>query len=67
MAFENITEQSSRYHHLEKMTIYDILTSINKEDKAIPSAVEKSIPVMEELIAASTKTTAAADEIMRRR
>ncbi|HEV3249579.1 MAG TPA: N-acetylmuramic acid 6-phosphate etherase, partial [Puia sp.] len=51
MAFENITEQSSPYHHLEKMSIHDVLTSINQEDKGIPSAVEKSIPAMEELIA----------------
>src|ERR1700730_4473847 len=51
MAFENITEQSSPYHHLEKMSIHEVLTSINQEDKGIPSAVEKSIPVMEELIA----------------
>ena len=51
MAFENITEQSSPYHHLEKMSIHEVLTSINQEDKGIPSAVEKSIPAMEELIA----------------
>jgi len=51
MAFENITEQSSPYHHLEKMSIHEVLTSINQEDKGIPSAVEKSIPAMEEMIA----------------
>lgn len=49
MAFEKITEQSSNYRHLEKMTILDLLTFINKEDKIVPTAVEKAIPQIEKL------------------
>src|SRR6266581_4790565 len=54
MAFEKITEQSSPYHHLEKMSIHDILTFINKEDKTVPDAVEKAIPQIENLVAVIT-------------
>ena len=54
MAFEKITEQSSPYHHLEKMSIHDILTYINKEDKTVPDAVEKAIPQIENLVAVIT-------------
>ena len=52
MAFEKITEQSSNYRHLEKMTINEILTFINKEDKTVPCAVEKVIPQIEKLVEA---------------
>ncbi len=45
-----ITEQSSKYRHLEKMTVNEILFSINKEDKTIPDAVEKVIPQIEKLV-----------------
>lgn len=49
MAFEKITEESSRYRHLEKMSVADLLININKEDKTVPSAVEKAIPQIEKL------------------
>lgn len=52
MAFERITEQSSRYRHLEKMTIAEILTHINEEDRTVPDAVAKAIPQIEKLIEA---------------
>ncbi|TAL42144.1 MAG: N-acetylmuramic acid 6-phosphate etherase, partial [Chitinophagaceae bacterium] len=32
MAFEKITEQPSKYRHLDKMTIAEILNGINEED-----------------------------------
>ncbi len=48
--FISITEQSSKYRHLEKMTVNEILFSINKEDKTIPDAVEKVIPQIEKLV-----------------
>ena len=44
MAFEKVTEESSRYHDLEKMSIQEILTLMNQEDKIVPEAVEKAIP-----------------------
>src|SRR5215510_86712 len=50
MAFKKITEQASSYRHLEKMTIMEILTNINKEDQVVPSAVQKAIPQVERLV-----------------
>ena len=38
------TEVSSNYNHLEKMSMKDLLTNINKEDKTVAIAVEKLIP-----------------------
>jgi N-acetylmuramic acid 6-phosphate etherase len=52
MAFEKITEESSRYRHLEKMTINELLVTINKEDQTVPTAVEKAIPNIERLVEA---------------
>jgi N-acetylmuramic acid 6-phosphate etherase len=49
MAFEKITEESSNYRHLEKMTVGEILTNINTEDKTVPDAVEKAVPQIEKL------------------
>lgn len=53
-AFNKVTEQSSHYRHLEKMSIRELLTSINEEDKIVPLAVEKAIPQIEQLVAAIT-------------
>jgi N-acetylmuramic acid 6-phosphate etherase len=49
MALERITEQSSHYRHLEKMTVGELLININKEDQVVPAAVEKAIPQIEKL------------------
>jgi len=49
MSFEKITEEQGNYRHLEKMTIHEILTFINQEDKRVPDAVEKAIPQIEKL------------------
>lgn len=48
--FIRITEQSSNYRHLEKMSTKEILTSINNEDKTVAYAVEKAIPQIEALV-----------------
>lgn len=48
---EKITESPSRYRHLEKMSVREILSSINAEDKTVPLAVEKAIPQIEALLA----------------
>ncbi|MEE6187107.1 N-acetylmuramic acid 6-phosphate etherase [Mycovorax composti] len=45
-----ITEQPSSYDHLEKMSISELLVSMNKEDKKVPLAVEAAIPQIEALI-----------------
>jgi N-acetylmuramic acid 6-phosphate etherase len=52
MAFEKITEQTSRYRHLEKMSVGEILTNINQEDSSVPAAVQKAIPQIEKLVEA---------------
>lgn len=50
--FERITEQPSKYRHLEKMSIGEVLTHINSEDKTISAAVEKCIPQVKRLVGA---------------
>ncbi len=50
MAFERITEKESNYRHLEKMTVTELLTNINKEDATVPAAVAKVIPQIEALV-----------------
>jgi|ERR1039458_3670827 N-acetylmuramic acid 6-phosphate etherase len=44
------TESESKYNHLEKMSINNLLTNINKEDKTVPFAIEKIIPQIETLV-----------------
>ncbi len=48
---EKITESSSKYRHLEKMSITELLTNINTEDQSVPLAVQKAIPQIEALVA----------------
>lgn len=48
--FKKVTEQTSRYHDLDKMPVLDVLANINKEDKEVPLAVEKAIPAIEKLV-----------------
>lgn len=50
MSFTKTTEQDSNYNHLEKMSIQELLSNINNEDKNVPIAVEKSIPQIENLV-----------------
>lgn len=52
--FKKITEQASNYRHLEKMSIGELLTNINKEDQSVPFAVEKVIPQIKKLVGAIT-------------
>lgn len=51
MSFIKTTEQTSKYEHLEKMPVHELLTHINNEDKTVPFAVEKALPQIEALIA----------------
>ena len=48
--FVKTTEQESKYRHLEKMTVNEILTNINREDKTVTDAVEKAILQIEKLV-----------------
>lgn len=50
MSFTKTTEQASKYEHLEQMTVNELLTNINSEDKLVPLAVEKALPQIEKLI-----------------
>lgn len=50
MNFIKTTEQSSKYEHLEKMSINELLTNINNEDKTVPFAVEKALAQIEKLV-----------------
>ncbi|WP_166964466.1 N-acetylmuramic acid 6-phosphate etherase [Yeosuana marina] len=50
MDFIKTTELDSKYNHLEKKSINELLVSINKEDKTVPLAVEKALPQIEKLI-----------------
>jgi N-acetylmuramic acid 6-phosphate etherase len=52
-SFNKITEQSSKYRHLEKMPVSDLLLNINNEDKTVPVAIEKAIPQVEKLVEAA--------------
>jgi N-acetylmuramic acid 6-phosphate etherase len=44
------TESDSYYNHLEQMSVLELLTNMNKEDKTVPLAVEKAIPQIERLV-----------------
>lgn len=50
MTFIKTTEQSSKYEHLEKMSVQELLSNINNEDKTVPLAVEKALPQIETLV-----------------
>lgn len=50
MAFIKTTEQSSKYEHLEKMSVAELLSNINQEDQTVPLAVEKALPQIEILV-----------------
>lgn len=50
MTFIKTTEQSSKYNHLEKMSVLELLSNINNEDKIVAFAVEKSLPQIEKLV-----------------
>ena len=52
--FIKVTEQESKYRFLDKMTVGEILTNINHEDREVPVAVGKAIPQIEKLVAAIT-------------
>ena len=47
---KKITESSSKYNDLEKMSVHELLTKINKEDHLVPAAVEKVIPQIEAFV-----------------
>lgn len=44
------TESDSKYNALEKMSVIELLTNINNEDRSVPLAIEKVIPKIEKLV-----------------
>src|SRR5690554_5321940 len=50
MTFDKITEQASLYDNLERKSVSEILTDINREDQKVALAVEKTIPEIEKLV-----------------
>jgi N-acetylmuramic acid 6-phosphate etherase len=46
---QSVTESDSHYSNLENMSLHDLLSNINREDKTVPLAVEKAIPQLEKL------------------
>jgi len=47
-----ITEQPSKYRHLEKMSVEELTANINNEDKIVAVAIEKALPSLNILIQA---------------
>lgn len=50
MSFIKTTEQDSAYNDLEKMSISEVLSHINSEDKTVPLAVEKALDQIEAVV-----------------
>ena len=50
MVFKSITESESNYRHLEKMSVTELLSNINTEDKTVPAAINDVIPQIEQLV-----------------
>ncbi len=45
-----VTEQASNYDGLEHWQVFDLLTAINREDQLVAFAVQKTIPVLTEMV-----------------
>jgi N-acetylmuramic acid 6-phosphate etherase len=50
-----VTEEESNYRDLEKMSVREILSNINKEDKTVAFSVERCIPRLEKLVTATVE------------
>src|SRR4051812_9332613 len=51
MTFTKTTEQSWKYEHLQKMSVQELLSNLNQEDKTVPLDVETALPQIEKLVA----------------
>ena len=52
---QKITESESLYNNLEKMSVSELLTGINNEDKKVAIAVEQSLPQIIKLVEATSE------------
>jgi N-acetylmuramic acid 6-phosphate etherase len=51
----NTTEKESNYQDLDKMSINEVLTNINKEDHTVADSVQKALPQIEALTTAAVE------------
>lgn len=49
---QKTTESSSKYNHLELMSIHELISNINKEDISVPHAVSKAFDQIEKAVEA---------------
>ncbi|MDL2222779.1 N-acetylmuramic acid 6-phosphate etherase [Bacteroidales bacterium OttesenSCG-928-M11] len=49
---DSITESPSRFDHLDKMSVHELLVGINQEDKTVAFSIEEAIPQIEKLVEA---------------
>lgn len=47
---KKLTESSSKYDHLERMSTAELLSNINREDQQVPLAVGKELPAIERFV-----------------
>ena len=47
MDFRKVTEQESYYRDLDKLSVHELLTDINREDQKVALAVQEVIPQIE--------------------
>ena len=50
LKMKRITESTSHYRDIEKMSVHEVLSNINKEDQTVAKAVEACIPMIEPLV-----------------
>lgn len=55
ISLKKTTEADSKYQALEKMSVRELLSNINKEDQTVPLAIQKEIPKIEKLVNAIVK------------
>jgi len=55
ISLKKTTEADSKYKALEKMSVRELLSNINKEDQTVPLAIQKEIPKIEKLVNAIVK------------
>lgn len=52
MAFQKITESESLYHDIDRMSVSEILESINREDQKVALAVQRVLPKITQFVEA---------------
>lgn len=63
MVKKSITERSSYYNDLDKMSVKEILENINKEDLSVPKTITPIIPEIEKLILGTVNSLKAGGRI----